>query len=120
MPLAGAASFLVTLHWKFAINSLFNSQGLTQVFSVLSSTGPSVKIDLSIEGMRSQQFSVGVFFFMLVSVLVFSGIVYSVAFGKHAPKNMKTGEKLMFGAIILGIVVAIVFGALQMLSGYLF
>lgn len=78
------------------------------------------KVDLSIEGMRSQQFSVGVFFFMLVGVLVFSGIIYAVAFGRFAPKTMKTGEKVMFGAIILGTVFAVVFGGLQLLTGELF
>ena len=70
--------------------------------------------------MRSQQFSVGVFLFLLLGIFVFSVIVYSVAFGKYAPKTMRLGEKIMFGAIILGIVVAIIFGALQMLSGILF
>lgn len=70
--------------------------------------------------MRSQRFSEGVFVFMLVTILVFSAIVYAVVFGKYAPKTMRTGERLMFGAIILGIVVAVIFGALQMLSGYLF
>lgn len=70
--------------------------------------------------MRSQQFSVGVFIFMLITILVFSAIVYAVVFGKYAPKTMRLGEKVLFGAIILGIVVAIIFGALQMLSGYLF
>jgi hypothetical protein len=78
------------------------------------------KVDLSIEGMRSQQFSVGVFFFMLVGVVVFSGIIYAVAFGRSAPKQMKTGEKVMFAAIILGTVCAVVFGGLQLLSGELF
>lgn len=89
-------------------------------FSILANTDTSPKLDLSIEGMRSQQFSVGVFFFMLLGILVFSGIVYSVVFGKYAPKTMRTGEKVMFGAIILGIIAAVIFGALQMLSGYLF
>ncbi len=70
--------------------------------------------------MRSQQFSVAVFFFMLLGVLVFSGIVYTVIFSKLAPKEMRLGEKVMFGAIILGIIFAVIFGALQMLSGYLF
>lgn len=78
------------------------------------------KVDLSIEGMRSQQFSVGVFFFMLVGVVVFSGIIYTVAFGKAAPKQMKTGEKVMFGAIIMGTVLAVVFGGVQLLAGHLF
>lgn len=90
-----------------------------QVFSVYAGT-MAPKMDLSIEGMRSQQFSVGVFFFMLVGVVVFSGIIYAVAFGRGAPKQMKTGEKVMFGAIILGTVAAVVFGGLQLLSGELF
>jgi len=88
-------------------------------FSVLSG-GASPKLDMSIEGMRSQQFSVGVFFFMLLGVLVFSGIIYAVAFGKYAPKTMKTGEKVMFGAIIFGTVLAVVFGGMQLLTGDLF
>jgi hypothetical protein len=70
--------------------------------------------------MRSQQFSVGVFIFMLLTIFVFSAIVYSVVFGKYAPKTMRLGEKILFGAIILGIVVAIIFGATQMLGGFLF
>lgn len=70
--------------------------------------------------MRSQHFSVGIFLFMLLTIFVFSAIVYAVVFGKHAPKTMRLGEKIMFGAIILGIIVAIIFGATQMLSGYLF
>src|SRR5512135_1040116 len=88
-------------------------------FSILAGAA-SPRLDLSIEGMRSQQFSVGVFFFMLLGVLVFSGIIYAVAFGKHAPKSMKTGEKIMFGAIIFGTVLAVVFGGMQLLSGDLF
>jgi len=80
----------------------------------------SPKLDLSIEGMRSQQWGVGVFIFMLLGVLVFSGIIYSVGFGKFAPKSMKPGEKVMFGAVILGTIAAVIFGGLQLLSGYLF
>lgn len=80
----------------------------------------SPKLDLSIEGMRSQEFSVGVFVFMLIGIVVFTGIVFAVMFGKSAPKTMKRGEKVMFGAIILGIIAAVAFGATQMLSGYLF
>ncbi len=79
------------------------------------------KIDLSIEGMRSQRFSVGVFVFLLIGILVFSGIIYAVLKGAHAPKQkMRMGEKLMFAAIIMGVVVAVVFGATQMVSGILF
>jgi hypothetical protein len=80
----------------------------------------SPKLDLSIEGMRSQQFSEGVFVFLMVGIVVFSGIVLALMFGKKQAKKMRLGERLMFSAIILGVVVAVAFGALQMLGGYLF
>lgn len=86
--------------------------------SVAADTG--YKLDLSIEGMQSQKFSQGVFIFMLVGVVVFCVIIYTVAHGKHAPSKMKTGERVMFVAIILGVIGAVVFGATQMLEGYLF
>ncbi|WP_213035203.1 hypothetical protein [Candidatus Nitrotoga fabula] len=88
--------------------------------NALVSASNSSKLDLSIEGMRSQQFSTGVFFFMLLGVIVFSGIVFMVMFGNHAPKQMRLGEKVMFALIIVGIVVAVIFGALQMLGGNLY
>jgi cytochrome b561 len=103
-----------------AIYPLLSSLELTRGFAMLAATDYSPKLDLSIEGMQSQHFSVGVFIFMLFSIFIFSAIVYSVVFGKYAPKTMRMGEKIMFGAIILGIIGAIIFGALQMLSGYLF
>ena len=80
----------------------------------------SPKLDLSIEGMRSQQFSEGVFAFLLIGILVFSGIVIALMFSKNRSEKVRLGERLMFVAIILGIVVAVIFGALQMLGGYLF
>jgi hypothetical protein len=80
----------------------------------------SPKLDLSIEGMRSQQWSEGVFAFLLIGIVVFSGIVIALMFSKNRPKEIRFGERLMFAAIILGVVVAITFGAVQMLGGYLF
>jgi hypothetical protein len=80
----------------------------------------SPKLDLSIEGMRSQQFSEGVFAFLLIGIVVFSGIVIALMFSKNRPKEVRFGERLMFAAIILGVVVAVIFGAAQMLGGYLF
>jgi hypothetical protein len=87
---------------------------------VATAATSSPKLDLSIEGMRSQQWGVGVFAFMLLGVAVFSGIIYAVAFGRFAPKTMKPGEKVMFGAVILGTLLAVIFGGIQLLSGYLF
>ena len=94
---------------------------LPAVAAALGEYPNNPKLDLSIEGMRSQRFSVGVFVFLLIGILVFSGIIYAVIKGAHAPKEkMRLGEKLMFAAIIMGVVVAVVFGATQMVSGLLF
>lgn len=77
-------------------------------------------IDLSIESLRSQEFSVGMFFFLLFGIALFSTIVFALLFGKAAPKGkIRRGEKIMFVAIILGIVFAIFLASLQMLQGYL-
>jgi len=77
-------------------------------------------VDLSIEGMRSKHFGAGVFFLLLVGIVVFTGIVFTVMHGSRGQKVTRTGEKLMFGAIFLGVVAAVVFACLQMLSGVLF
>jgi len=80
----------------------------------------SPKFDLSIEGMRSQQFSEGVFVFLLIGIVVFCGIIIALMFSKNRSQKMRLGERLMFTAIILGVVVAVIFGAMQMLGNYLF
>ena len=49
----------------------------------------SPKLDLSIEGMRSQQFSEGVFAFLLIGIVVFSGIVIALMFSKNRPEESK-------------------------------
>jgi ABC-type amino acid transport system permease subunit len=84
------------------------------------STYLSPKLDLSIEGMRSQQWSEGIFAFLLVGIAVFIGIVIAFMFSKNRSEKIKLGERLMFAAIILGVVVAIAIGAVQLLGGYLF
>lgn len=58
--------------------------------------------------------------FLLIGIVVFSGIVIALLFSSNRSKKIRMGERLMFAAIILGVVVAVVFGALQMLGGYLF
>lgn len=75
---------------------------------------------MSIDGMQSQQFSEGVFAFLLLGIVVFSGILIALIFSKNRTGKMRHGEVLMFSAVTLGIVVAIIFGAMQMLGGYLF
>lgn len=80
----------------------------------------SPKLDLSIEGMRSQQFGQAVFAFLLIGILVFSVIVLVFWFRGGETSPVRPGERIMFGLIILGIAAAVVFGALQMLGGILF
>ena len=86
----------------------------------LALAGPGTRLDLSIEGMHSQRFGVGVFFLLMLGVVLFAGIIIAVMRGTAGQKVTRTGEKLMFAAIILGVVVAVVFASLQMLSGVLF
>jgi phosphoglycerol transferase MdoB-like AlkP superfamily enzyme len=97
------------------LGTYFNQLAVSELSSDLSP-----KLDLSIEGMRSQQFSEGVFAFLLVGIVVFIGIMIAFMFSKNRSEKMKLGERLMFTAIILGVAVAIIFGAVQMLGGYLF
>jgi len=71
-----------------------------------------------IESMRSQSYSVGIFIFMMVSMLVFVGVI--VLFYKNTDmSSVKTGEKVLMSIIVLGVVVAAIFAAVQLLDGYL-
>jgi len=75
--------------------------------------------DLGIESMRSRGYSVGIFVFLMVSIVVFLGVLY--AFGKHSKgAAMKKGEKALFGLIVFGVFLAILFAAAQLLDGFLF
>ncbi len=74
-------------------------------------------IDMSIEGLRAQKYSVGIFVFLVISLIFFSMIIYF-----YLPKGeekLKRGEKIMFGSIIAGIFIAIAIGWLQLIDGYL-
>jgi len=75
--------------------------------------------DLGIESMRSHGYSVGIFVFLLVSIVVFLGIL--VAFWRNSKgAAIKTGEKYLLGMIVVGVFVAIAFAAAQLLDGFLF
>ncbi len=76
-------------------------------------------LDTSIEGMNSQTFSVAIFYFLVVAILIFTAFVFLFMF-KSKGSNLKTGEKWLFAWLLLGIFVALGFGATQMLHGYLF
>jgi len=75
--------------------------------------------DLGIESMRSHSYSVGIFIFMMVAMALFLGII--IGFWRHeSSEEVKTGEKVMFLAIILGVFVSAIFAAVQLLDGFLF
>lgn len=74
----------------------------------------------TIEGMRGQEFSIGIFIFMLIGVLVFVAIILRFVLMARKESKLKTGEKVMFAWIIFGTIVAVIFGGLQLLSGRLF
>ena len=75
--------------------------------------------DLGIESMRSHSYSVAIFIFMMIAIAVFVGII--MAFYKSEQgKEIKTGEKFLFGMIVFGVIAASVFAAVQLLDGFLF
>ena len=74
-------------------------------------------IDLSIDGLRAYEFSVYIFFFLILSLIIFGVIIWL-----YMPKKLsmlKTGEKIMFGAMIFGMVAAVIIGYVQLIEGYL-
>jgi hypothetical protein len=105
-----------------AVGGLFSALRFDELshlmLSVNEGSGP-FGVDTSIEGMKSQEFSVGIFYFLIASIVVFTVFVFMFMF-KGKASNLKQGEKILFIWILLGIVVAVGFGAAQMLHGYLF
>lgn len=87
------------------------------LLSIKEGSGP-FGIDTSIEGLKSQEVSVGIFYFLIASIIVFTVFVFM--FMLKSKTNLKKGEKILFVWILFGVVVAIIFGASQMLHGYLF
>jgi len=75
--------------------------------------------DFGIEGMRSQSYSIGILIFLFVSMAVFVGVIR--LFYKHTDMSkVKTGEKVLMGGIVAGVVVAAIFAIAQLADGYLF
>lgn len=99
---------------------------LTSNLNDLISVKSIVDDQWGVEGLYSQQFSVGIFFFLLVCIIMFAVVVFkfmstgSSSDEKGSSKsNLKTGEKVMFAWIILGIIGAVIMAAVQLLQGYL-
>jgi len=75
--------------------------------------------DFGIESMRSQNYSIGILIFLFISMAVFVGVIR--LFYQHTDMSkVKTGEKVLMGMIVLGVVVAAIFATVQLLDGYLF
>ena len=75
-------------------------------------------LDLSIETMRSNSYSVGIFIFLLFGVFVFLSVAYY--FMKTDTKTkLKKGEIFLLIWIVFGVIAAIVMGAVQLLGGFL-
>ena len=71
-----------------------------------------------IEGMDSQQWSVGIFAFLIFCILVFMVIVLKFMTSDKVA-GLKRGEKFLFAWIILGVIAAVIIGAMQLLQGRL-
>ena len=103
-----------------------SSTGVTESAQSDSSATATVVKDsspmdfLTIEGMRGQEYSVGIFFFMLAGVAVFVTIILKFAFSAVREKELKKGEKVLFAWILLGTIGAVIFGGIQLLQGRLF
>jgi len=93
---------------------------MLSLYLLLVSQGMAAEsASFGIESMRSQSYSVGIFIFMMIAMLVFVGVI--ALFYKHTDmSSVKTGEKVLMGMIVLGVVVAAIFAAVQLLDGYLF
>ena len=87
--------------------------------SSLHAESASPKFDLGVESMRSHGYSVGIFIFMMVAIAVFLAIVFAFSRATRGT-SMKRGEKVLVGMIVVGVFVAIIFAALQLLDGFLF
>ena len=75
--------------------------------------------DFGIESMRSHSYSVAIFIFMMIAIAVFVGIIWAF-FKNQTGEAVKPGEKVLFGMIVLGVIAASIFAAIQLLDGVLF
>ena len=94
----------------------------TQAVLLASSAGRALAVDpgfnTGIEGMDSQQWSVGIFVFLIFCIIVFTVIVVKFMTTDRVA-TLKRGEKFLFAWILFGVVAAIIIGALQLLQGRL-
>ena len=103
------------------MQNLMNWFGTSSAFPrfLIADTERPFGFDMSIDGMQTQGFSVGIFAFLIVGIIVFTLIVFAFLM-KSKGARLKTGEKYLFAWILFGVVVSIIFGASQLLFGNLF
>lgn len=95
----------------------FMFQALTSLTLLVADSYQS--FDLGIESMRSHGYSVAIFIFMMIAIAVFVGIIWAfMSFTKG--EKVKRGELVLFAMIILGVIAASIFAAVQLLEGILF
>jgi hypothetical protein len=97
-----------------------HAAGADEWLASVQSDGADAASRFTIEGMRGQEYSIGIFIFMLIGVLVFAAIILRFVWMASKESGLKTGEKIMFLWIIIGTIVAVIFGGLQLLQGRLF
>ncbi|MFV2057181.1 MAG: hypothetical protein ACC707_11985 [Thiohalomonadales bacterium] len=118
LGLVGLQSLLA---WVDTLGSVLQSvfQPIAYAISTAANDGNIVLgIDMSIEGLRAQKYSVGIFVFLVISLIFFSGIIYLYV-PRKGKEGLKTGEKFMFGSIIAGVFIAVAVGWLELIEGYL-
>jgi phosphoglycerol transferase MdoB-like AlkP superfamily enzyme len=79
----------------------------------------------TIEGLKSQEYSIGIFFFMMAGIILFAVVVYKFARDaykdgkRNGEKGMRKGEVVLFAWLIFGLICAVIYGAAQLLFGQL-
>jgi len=104
------------------VEMMFNwNSTLLELPKLLADTSVTIPdgMGAGIESINSQQLSVGIFIFLMIAIAIFAGIIFTYMF-KDVSNRLKTGEKWLFAWLFVGIVVAVAFGAAQMVNGYLF
>ncbi len=72
----------------------------------------------TIEGLKSQEYSVGIFFFMMAGIVLFAVIIYKFV-ADARKEGMRKGEIAMYAWLVIGLIGAIIYGAAQLLFGQL-
>ena len=75
-------------------------------------------LDMSIEGLNKQGYNLFIFAFLIMQIILFCFMIY--IYMKKTKATLKTGEKVMFGALMMGIVIGVIIGWTQLIEGYLF